>query len=88
MLMHDADDGPDVIGAPPGAAGNNTPEPWDNHGTDGMNILFADGHAITARPYKVSATGKSQIDQIWDMSDCGQHVDIPPGAPGNPVTCP
>ncbi len=50
LLMKDADEGSsmgDVVGAPPGEATNNVPEPWDNHGSQLTNILFADGHAMT-----------------------------------------
>lgn len=38
---------------PEGTSGNNTPEPGENHGGTGENILFCDGHVqfITARTY-------------------------------------
>jgi prepilin-type processing-associated H-X9-DG protein len=29
--------------------GNNCPQPWDNHGVEGVNILFGDGHAEFVR---------------------------------------
>ncbi|GMV97696.1 MAG: hypothetical protein AMXMBFR83_20510 [Phycisphaerae bacterium] len=54
FLMKDADEGGggrgDVVGAPPGAATNNIPEPWDNHGKQLANELYPDGHVV-ARPY-------------------------------------
>jgi prepilin-type N-terminal cleavage/methylation domain-containing protein/prepilin-type processing-associated H-X9-DG protein len=52
LLMKDADEGSsqgDVVGAPPNAATNNVPEPWDNHGSALTNVLYADGHAMTKR---------------------------------------
>jgi prepilin-type N-terminal cleavage/methylation domain-containing protein/prepilin-type processing-associated H-X9-DG protein len=45
MLMHDADESGSVRGAPAGKATNNYPEPWDNHGARGLNMLFVDGHS-------------------------------------------
>lgn len=57
FIMHDADEPGDVIGAPAGAARNNYPEPWDNHGSRGMNILFVDAHAeYVPRDY---------VDNVW-----------------------
>jgi prepilin-type N-terminal cleavage/methylation domain-containing protein/prepilin-type processing-associated H-X9-DG protein len=29
--------------------GNNCPQPWDNHGAEGVNVLYMDGHADFAR---------------------------------------
>ena len=46
--MEDADEGNsqgDVVGAPPGKARNNRPDPWDNHGAILSNFLYYDGHA-------------------------------------------
>ena len=57
--MKDADEGKDpnggssqgdVVGAPPGEAYNNIPEPWDNHGAAFYNLLYGDGHVKTVRP--------------------------------------
>ncbi len=49
--MRDADEGEsnggDVVGAPPGGATNNIPEPWDNHGKKVSNQSFWDGHVIS-----------------------------------------
>lgn len=51
MVMKDADEGTstggDVVGAPPGKATNNIPEPWDNHGAKYSNVLYADSHVET-----------------------------------------
>jgi prepilin-type N-terminal cleavage/methylation domain-containing protein/prepilin-type processing-associated H-X9-DG protein len=41
------------IGRPDGI--NNWPDPWNNHGTDGYNISYVDGHAAFA---KADASGK------------------------------
>jgi prepilin-type processing-associated H-X9-DG protein len=41
------------IGRPDGI--NNWPDPWNNHGTDGYNISFVDGHAAFV---KADASGK------------------------------
>jgi len=52
-IMKDADEGSsqgDVVGAPPGMARNNVPEPWDNHGSLFTNYLYGDGHVKTVRP--------------------------------------
>lgn len=57
ILMHDADEGGNVIGAPAGRATNNWPEPWDNHGVDAMNILFMDGH--------VESVKRHNVDSVW-----------------------
>jgi len=58
VLMHDADESGPVLGAA-GEARNNLPEPWDNHGTAGMNILFADGH--------VTFVKSANLDQVKDQ---------------------
>ncbi len=58
VLMKDADEGRPygtppgsgggaVVGAPPGMAVNNLPEPWDNHGRMVANVLYADGHVVS-----------------------------------------
>ena len=63
VFIHDADDGSDtgdIIGSP-GRAINNFPEPWDNHGTMGMNILFVDLHAETVRRWDLTGGG----GRIW-----------------------
>ena len=49
-VLKDADEGDgrgDVVGAPPGAANNNLPDAWDNHGKKLTNMLYADGHVVT-----------------------------------------
>lgn len=51
LILKDADEGgstgPDVVGAPPGKAINNIPEPWDNHGAKYSNVLYGDMHVET-----------------------------------------
>jgi len=42
-LMFDQDDGTDENGNMAGH--NNHPDPIDNHGTSGANVMFCDGHA-------------------------------------------
>lgn len=61
MLVHDADEERGVGGIDPAfgcrpialssgyASGNNCPQPWDNHGETGMNMMFADGHVHWAK---------------------------------------
>jgi prepilin-type N-terminal cleavage/methylation domain-containing protein/prepilin-type processing-associated H-X9-DG protein len=62
ILMLDADDGGNVTGAN-GAGINNYPEPWDNHGIAGMNIMFADGHASWVRRFDLEPPGSG--GKIW-----------------------
>ena len=57
FIMHDADESGDVLGAPPSGADNNYPEPWDNHGAKGMNILFVDAHAELVL--------RDRVDNVW-----------------------
>ncbi len=74
LLIHDADDGGDdgdIIGSipapgyPNGRAINNYPEPWDNHGTMGMNILFVDLHAEAVRRWDLAGGG----GRIWNRQN-------------------
>ncbi len=50
-LIYDADD--DTIPATPTRANQDYPDPGDNHGTLGGNVIFADGHAewVTQQKY-------------------------------------
>jgi len=43
-IIYDADD-KDYTGADPNRKNEDYPDPGDNHGTDGANIVFCDGHA-------------------------------------------
>ena len=64
MLVHDLDEEQDVPGiertmgcrpivlSDSYASGNNCPQPWDNHGETGMNMMFGDGHAQFTRKVK------------------------------------
>lgn len=62
ILMLDADDGGNVTGAN-GTGINNYPEPWDNHGSAGLNMLFADGHAAWIRRHDLEPPGSG--GKIW-----------------------
>ncbi len=83
MLVHDGDD--EVNGAA-GCIdshfgnGNNCPQPWDNHGETGMNMLFGDGHSewvkklqgsylnVTVTPHQMRTSGNASIETIWMRS--------------------
>jgi prepilin-type N-terminal cleavage/methylation domain-containing protein len=57
VLVHDNDDrftGSDLACEDSRWGENNCPQPWDNHGADGMNMMFGDGHADWAK--KLSGT--------------------------------
>ena len=54
LLLYDADDG-----KPSGS--NNYPDPCDNHGADGFNVLFCDGHAEFVKQKKWLLT--------WNISE-------------------
>lgn len=61
FIMHDADEAGDILGAPPGVAENNYPEPWDNHGAKGMNILFVDAHAEMVL--------RERVNNVWSWKN-------------------
>ncbi len=66
ILMHDADESGNITGAPKtvDASRNNVPDPWDNHGTRGMNILFGDGHVACVR-----GSDPKVFDKVWEMQN-------------------
>jgi prepilin-type processing-associated H-X9-DG protein len=65
--MRDADEGEsnggDVVGAIPGRATNNLPEPWDNHGKKVSNMLHFDGHVVSypAAYWEAAASRKGGV---------------------------
>lgn len=66
ILMHDGDDWGDIIGSG-GAALNNYPERWDNHGAVGMNILYADGHTEFVKRFELEP--KETGGRPWRQQD-------------------
>ena len=62
--MKDADEGEGstapngIVGAPPGKATNNLPEPWDNHGAKLCNVLYTDAHVESLGLKQASALGE------------------------------
>lgn len=63
FIMHDADEAGNVMGASQtlGDDSNNFPEPWDNHGDKGMNILFVDAHSEWVIANRVGS--------VWDWKE-------------------
>ncbi|HOQ84930.1 MAG TPA: prepilin-type N-terminal cleavage/methylation domain-containing protein [Phycisphaerae bacterium] len=69
----------------PYSIGNNCPQPWDNHGSEGMNMLFADGHSQMvpktrgevvdrrADPPKTFKSPNAPIDKVWLKSQWPWH---------------
>lgn len=59
FMMHDQDDertdlpnpnlGCTAVDGSMAGAGNDCPQPWDNHGAAGMNMMYADGHGEFAQ---------------------------------------
>lgn len=95
LLVHDEDDQPggSLAGmagvgcsgstssmASPAQPGNNCPQPWDNHKAEGMNMMFADGHAqftkkvgglykdYSKTPPVTRQNENASIDRIWDKA--------------------
>ena len=88
MLVIEADDGwtDDPTGCENSlngsSNGNNCPQPWDNHGEGGMNLMYADGHAEwlkkTAGAREYDSNGRlsrpvvdenQSISMLWLRSD-------------------
>ncbi|MDB6122914.1 MAG: prepilin-type N-terminal cleavage/methylation domain [Pedosphaera sp.] len=65
MLIVDSDD----TGTTGGTINNNWPDPGDNHGADGMNFSFCDGHAefVTTK----------RFCNVWNLSQDGTKQPPP-----------